>query len=80
MLQSLGWSNTGLFLKSMNMAISLPHENDIELSALPYPGERCDNINENTAFDRGQSDIGFPAFPEGGLRAWLVVLGSFCGM
>jgi hypothetical protein len=63
------------------MAIRSPPESDVELSVLPHSEKRHSSaIEGKTAFDRKQSNTEFLAFPEGGLRAWLVVLGSFCGM
>ena len=40
--------------------------------------EKEEVISSSSPTDLGNTGVG--AYPEGGLRAWLVVFGSFCGM
>jgi hypothetical protein len=51
---------------------------DIEAASRP---PSADLTNAKNGYDvAGASDDGEISYPEGGLQAWLVVLGSFCGM
>jgi hypothetical protein len=51
---------------------------DIEGDLRPPSADQTDAKNEYDSAEA--SDDGEITYPEGGLQAWLVVLGSFCGM
>jgi hypothetical protein len=53
-------------------------KDDLETTSLPsnaIPTDAKDGPNATETIDEDET-----TYPEGGLRAWLVVLGSFCGM
>jgi hypothetical protein len=51
-----------------------------KIEAPPRP-PTADSTNAKNEYDTGEaSDDEDISYPEGGLQAWLVVLGSFCGM
>jgi hypothetical protein len=58
--------------------MSSPPGNDGKVT--PYPPCLVSNDAEHEHDIAEASDDEDITYPEGGLRAWLVVLGSFCGM
>jgi len=58
--------------------MSLSGKDDLETTSLPsnaIPTDTKDGLNATETIDEEET-----TYPDGGLRAWLVVLGSFCGM
>lgn len=58
--------------------MSPPPGNDEK--STPYPPDTLSNRAEDEHNIAEASDDEDITYPEGGLRAWLVVFGSFCGM
>lgn len=66
------------------MALHFSTQDDIELGATSTrlrvssnPGHHSELL---TKAQKLQAEVDASGFPEGGVRAWLVVFGSFCGM
>jgi hypothetical protein len=58
--------------------MSLMARDDVEAPRRPPTADSTEAKNEYDAAEA--SDDEEISYPEGGLQAWLVVLGSFCGM
>jgi len=59
------------------MAPSAGH--NIETTPFPPNTHSIDTKDERNTTEASSDDLE-TTYPDGGLRAWLVVLGSFCGM
>jgi hypothetical protein len=58
----------------------MSHTHGIDEKVTSYPPHTVSNDAEEEHNIAETSDGEETTYPEGGLRAWLVVFGSFCGM